>query len=160
MRIIRLPSLRHYWKTSQLYGVDLIKSIMTRDRFYQLLKFLHFADNEDLTADGNKLHKIENLLMHFNVNFKSLVKPGSEVVIDESMVPWQGRLSFKQYIKGKRYKYGVKLYKLCTINGYTLYIDIYTGKTSHKNDEKKNGHAHAIVLHLMQDYLNDGRTIR
>jgi hypothetical protein len=50
------------------------------------------------------------------------------VVIDESMVPFRGRLLFKQYIPGKRHKYGVKLYKLCLPGKYTYALEIYLGK--------------------------------
>ncbi|XP_026465869.1 abscisic acid and environmental stress-inducible protein-like, partial [Ctenocephalides felis] len=44
------------------------------------------------------------------------------------MVPWRGRLGFRQYIPGKRHKYGVKLYKLCLSEGYTHNIEIYADK--------------------------------
>ena len=44
------------------------------------------------------------------------------------MIPWRGRLSFCQYIPGKVHKYGVKLYKLCTVKGYTWNLKVYCGK--------------------------------
>jgi hypothetical protein len=47
------------------------------------------------------------------------------LVIDESMVPFRGRLHFRQYIPNKTHKYGIKLYKLCTTDGYTCNISVY-----------------------------------
>jgi hypothetical protein len=51
--------------------------------------------------------------------FSSVYIPGLVVAIDETMIPWQGRLFFTQCIPGKAHKYGVKLYKLASTNGYT-----------------------------------------
>ena len=46
------------------------------------------------------------------------------------MVPWRGRLVFCQYMPGKKHKYGIKLFKLCTPEGYTSNILIYSWKES------------------------------
>ena len=69
--------------------------------------------------------------------------PGSVVTIDETMVPWQGRLSFKQYIPGKAHKYGVKIYKLAATNGYTWNYIIYTGQ---QDSMAGLGHAQTVVM--------------
>lgn len=38
--------------------------------------------------------------------------PSKELAIDESLILWKGRLSFRQYLKGKAHQYGIKLYVL------------------------------------------------
>jgi hypothetical protein len=58
--------------------------------------------------------------------FSSVSIHGSVITIDETMVPWRGRLLFKQYITGKAHKYGLKMYKLAATNGYTWNYVIYT----------------------------------
>lgn len=150
MGLVRLPSLRHYWMKGDIYTVPIIKKCMTRDRFLIILKCLHFANNDCPT--DSRAYKIENLFKIFNENCKTLLEPGNELVIDETMVPWKGRLSFKQYIKGKSSKYGVKLYKLCTTNGYCCETKIYTGKSSNRST-KDVGYAHQTVLEIMDNYL-------
>jgi hypothetical protein len=50
--------------------------------------------------------------------------PSRELSIDEFMVLWRGRLRFRQYIKGKRHKFGIKLYVLCEPKGIALKIII------------------------------------
>lgn len=64
------------------------------------------------------------------------------------------RLLFRQYIKNKKHKYGVKLYELCESDGLVLKIKIY----SEKSEEADNnvGHSTDVVLHLLEDYLDKG----
>ncbi|CAH1972725.1 unnamed protein product [Acanthoscelides obtectus] len=73
---------------------------------------------------------------------------GRVLVIDESMVPFRGRLKFRQYIPNKTHRYGVKLYKLCTSSGYTYNLKVYTGEG---DMQPELGHAQSIVLKLLED---------
>lgn len=71
------------------------------------------------------------------------------------MIPFRGRLSFRQYDKSKRHKYGIKLFKVCTNPGYTIKIQIYSGK----NVDTVNNTPTKIVLSLCDELLNKGHTI-
>ena len=82
--------------------------------------------------------------------------PGSVVTIDETMVPWEGRFSFKQYIPGKAHKYGVKIYKLAATNGYTWNYVIYTGQ---QDPMAGLGHTQTVVMHLLDDLEGCYRTV-
>ncbi|XP_062525215.1 piggyBac transposable element-derived protein 4-like [Bombyx mori] len=75
---------------------------------------------------------------------------------DESMIPWRGRLKLKQYIKNKSHKYGVKIYKLCTPEGYTYNSIIYSGKG--ENGREQN-HGKVTVLKLIQGLENKCRIV-
>ena len=92
MGLVQMPSLRHYWGKSGIFGVKLIKKTMNRDRFFLILKFLHFADNMGTFLPGDKLHKIKNFIDMFNEQCENLLEPRTELVIDETMVPFKGRL--------------------------------------------------------------------
>ena len=86
---------------------------MSRNRFQLLLRFVHFADNESLQdSEDPKHHKVKMLVQMLVQNFKTFQDPGEDIVINETMIPYRGRLSFKQYIPGKAHNYGVKLFKL------------------------------------------------
>lgn len=61
-------------------------------------------------------------------NCQKIFSPGLDIVIDETMVPWRGRLIFRQYIPTKAHKYGIKLFKLYSIEGYTWFAKIYAGR--------------------------------
>lgn len=109
MGLVRLPNLQHYWARSDLYGVNCIRQNMARDRFLLLRKFWHFADNEEPSAQQGRLYHIQHLMEKMNRNLYSVLEPGKQIVIDETMIPWRGRLAFRQYIPGKTHKYGVNL---------------------------------------------------
>lgn len=69
------------------------------------------------------------LIKKLQENFATVLEPGNEVRINKTMVPWHGQLSSRRYIPGKAHKYGVKLFKTCTKEGYTLNVDIYAVKS-------------------------------
>ncbi|EQB62087.1 piggybac-derived 2 (agap012114-pa) [Vairimorpha apis BRL 01] len=138
-----------------MYANARIKKAMKRDRFLSILKFLHFADNTTARTE-DRLYKIRNIFETIVDSFKSSIRPGKNIVIDESMVPWRGRLRFRQYIPGKRHKYGVKLYKLCLPDGYTYNIEIYAGKN---NTIIKKSHSHDVVMRLLNGLLFEGRIL-
>jgi len=128
---------------------------MKRDRFFSLLRFWHFNDN-DLQNPEDRFFKIAAVVDAINRNSIAAMCPGAEVVIDESLIPWRGRLIFRQYIPSKAHKYGVKLYKICSENGYTFKIKIY----SEKSDKTAGiGHADDVVRELTTGMLDEGRTV-
>ena len=57
------------------------------------------------------------------------------ICVDEAMIPFKGRLSFRQYMKAKPTKWGVKVFVLCdSANGYIFRFQIYTGKAAESID--------------------------
>ncbi|XP_046687886.1 piggyBac transposable element-derived protein 4-like [Homalodisca vitripennis] len=96
------------------------------------------------------------LVDHFNKKMDDVYYPGKELSLDEAMVLWRGRLIFRQYIKGKRHKYGIKLYTLCEPGGLILRFLVYSGSLS---DLGGKGHATKVVLHLMRGKLNHGHSL-
>ena len=71
--------------------------------------------------------------------------PGSVVTTDETIVPWRGRHSFRQYIPGKVHKYGVQKYKVADTNRYTWNFVIYTEK---QNPTTSLRHCQTIIMQL------------
>jgi len=79
-------------------------------------------------------------------------------VIDETMIPFRGRLIYKQYIPNKTSKYGVKLFKICDNIGYTYDYIIYWGKNTTPTSSEITT-ATKVVLQLMNDYQYKGRAL-
>ncbi|KAJ8938073.1 hypothetical protein NQ314_011616 [Rhamnusium bicolor] len=83
--------------------------------------------------------------MHYYIqvisNFQAAYEPEENVSLDESLLLYRGRLSFRQYIKGKKAKYGIKFYELCSPNGYVHNIELYQGKNEiiDASESKVNG---------------------
>jgi hypothetical protein len=168
MGLVQLPHINLYWSKNPLYGNPLIKQTMPRDRFLLLKKFWHFANNLDAQVQDDRLGKINTIVEYLNSAFMDALTPGKDLVIDETMIPWRGRLIFRQYIKNKSHKYGVKVYKLCTVDGYTLRTVLYAGKGQQTRESNK-GHTYDVVMELMgpfdqqnvhfDGFLNEGRSL-
>ena len=96
-----------------------IMALTPRDRFFNLLTFLHLADNTTaLPRDDpnhDKLHKVRPIYDVLYSRFASVYSPSCELSLDEGMVPWKGRLSFKQYLPKKPVRFGVKLYMVMRV---------------------------------------------
>lgn len=80
-----------------------------------------------------------------------------DIVIDETLVPWRGRLVFRQYIPNKAHKYGIKLFKLCSSEGYTYDLSIYSGKSL--DGIREVGLAQKVCERLTSGLRNQGRTL-
>ncbi|XP_065671830.1 piggyBac transposable element-derived protein 4-like [Hydra vulgaris] len=80
--------------------------------------------------------------------------PKKNISIDESMMLWKGRLVFRQYVKNKRHKYGIKFYELCESDGIVLKVKIYSGETT--LGKHLLGQTGAFVLDLMEKLLGNG----
>ncbi|XP_047538573.1 piggyBac transposable element-derived protein 4-like [Vanessa atalanta] len=155
--LISFPTIESYWKKDVLYQHTLLHHIdMSYNRFNLLLRCWHFADNQvtDITAD--RIYKIRPLLDLVMRNERNIYTPGEVLVVDESMVHFRGRLHFRQYIPSKTHKYGVKIYKLCTAEGYTLGYQIYHGESRQCHGLDTSG---SIVIQLAEEFLDQGRLI-
>ena len=131
MTIVKLPEINLYWSKDPAYSQTLPSSIMPRNRFELLLRMLHFNDNKKGNVN-DRLYKIRTIIDMLNENFEKYFKPGEIVCVDEFLISFRGRIIFKQYIKQKRHKYGIKIFKLCSRPGYTITFKIYC--------RKKNGY--------------------
>lgn len=63
-------------------------------------------------------------------NSNNCMQPSNNLYIDESLVKFIGRLSFKQYILNKKDRFGNKEFKLCVPYYYTIALKTYAGKES------------------------------
>lgn len=150
MGLVKMPSLEKYWSNDDLYKNCIIPRIMPRNRFQLLLRMWHFSDNASC-PEGDRLHKVKPLIEKLVKNFQNVYTPGRQFCIDESIIPFQGRLLIKQYIPQKTHKYGVKLFKLCSDNGYTWNLRIYAGREKYEGNASVPTH---IVVNLSRDLLN------
>ena len=62
-----LPEEHRYWSRQQDLGVAIVSNTMSRNRYYEIKKYLRFADNQNLT-EGDKMSKIAPLYEMLNRN--------------------------------------------------------------------------------------------
>ncbi|XP_025198729.1 piggyBac transposable element-derived protein 1-like [Melanaphis sacchari] len=147
------PSIASYWKKSEIY-TSKIPKYMARKRFEIILRSFHCCNN-DHCPPGDHLFKISGLLDLLLSKYKMARTPKESMCIDESIVPYVGRLSFRQYIQNKRHRYRIKIFKLCIDNFYTVGFRIYAGKDAVVGQRLST----RIITEMAEDYLDIGRTM-
>ena len=63
MSISKLPTIAEYWRVDSFIGNPGIQNAMTRNRFWEVLQNLHFADNTMQTDKVDKAYKVRPLLI-------------------------------------------------------------------------------------------------
>ena len=105
MGIHHLPEIRDYWSSNTYLHYTPIADRIAHDRFEQISKYLHLANNETSPQRGQPgyscLQKVEPVLSAMKEKCKSVYQPGCQLCVDEAMVPFKGRLSLKQYMPKK-----------------------------------------------------------
>jgi hypothetical protein len=163
MGIVYKPRINMYWSMDSILETPIFAKLMTRNRFQLLTRFIHFANNDMFDPrdpDRDRLHKIRQICDIFKRQWKSVYSPGRDLSVDESLVLFKGRLAFKQYIRTKRARFGIKFYTLSTDHGITLDNIIYSGRLEEQLD-RVDGFlvTEKITITLMKDYLQEGRVL-
>ena len=72
---------------------------------------------------------------YFVQKFRSVYSPNQYLSLDEAMIPWQGRLKFRTYNRGKITKYGVLVRMVCeAVSGYICNMEIYSAEGKKMED--------------------------
>lgn len=116
-----------YWSRDEDVGVPIVSDKMPRNRFQEIKRYIHLADNASLDKN-DKLAKVRPYLDHCKELLSQFGVFAKNVSIDEEMVPYYGRSAIKQYIRGKPIKFGMKLWVLASSDGFPFSFDVYTGK--------------------------------
>ena len=165
MGIVYKPRLAMYWSSDELYESGIFSKTMQRDRYLLLLRFLHFVDNDLIDSkdpNRDRLAKIREVMNLLKIQCSAVFQPGRDLCVDESLLLFKGRLAFKQFIRTKRARFGIKLFELCTSNGILLDFMIYHGQMSRElvvpaNQEMLK--SELIPITLMHRFLNRGHRL-
>ena len=94
MGIVREPEIHDYWSRSDLLHYSPIANRISRHRFEEITRYLHFTDNTTLPARGqpgfNRLQKVKELLDMVRSQFSAVYNPHSCLSVDEAMIPYKG----------------------------------------------------------------------
>ncbi|XP_071490416.1 piggyBac transposable element-derived protein 4-like [Diadema antillarum] len=132
-----------------------------KNRFQLLNTFLHFNDNEKLVPRGqpgfDPLHKTRPLIDMSQPTYLEHFLPGGYLSIDESLAPFKGRISYRQYIPNKPRKWGIKFWMLCDAQtGFCLRWRQYVGAEGQDNGDSAT---EALVKQLTEPFYNTDRVI-
>ena len=136
MGLNQLPSIEDYWKQYPVYHYYTIADKISRRRYREISRYLHFVDNSTLASPGSpeydRLGKNRPLLEHMQSRCAALYNPSKQLAIDEAMIKFQGRSSLKQYMPQKPIKRGIKVWVLAdSTNGFFSRPEVYTDKKEH-----------------------------
>ncbi len=144
-----------------------VTKVFVCKRFIALLRYVHFCEEgqarghcDNLRFD--KLYKIRTVLNHLCRRFQECYVPERDNVIDEGMVPFKGRLGFKQYRKEKPTKWGIKVWLLATSKtDYLHNFEVYMGRNRNgdMNDAGPTLLSQQVVLNLCRPYFGSGMHI-
>jgi len=154
--------LTDYWSTLDQLYTPFYSTMMKRDQYLHILRYLHFTDNRnepDRTYEMfDRLWKIRDLLEILNATFSKFYNPSDNLAIDEVIVSFKGRVIFKQYIPKKRKRFGIKIFKLCDSTGYTCDMKVYLGKDRQRMAQHVTA-THATVTELTRKIEGRGHNL-
>ena len=147
MGIIQLQRLEDYWLRNIVSHIPLFSSIFSCDCFFQIFGMLHVGEiNSDRKPD--KVQPLMDILLPI---IQSNYIPDHHVAVDESVISFKGRVSFRQYLKGKPNPWGIKAYVLSDSNsGYMHNIRIYYGRHIDLVEDPKLTHTVKVVMTLTE----------
>ena len=160
--LVYKPREHLYYTKNKLFQTPGFRRILSQNKLVLLEKFLHFCNNQELPENYNKTAKIQPVLEMLNKRFKLLINLERDLSIDESLLLWKGRLSWKQYIPKKRSRFGTKSFVLCEAStGYIWNITLYSGADTLGIDPNgiEEYHATKVVLYLSDGIFDNGHCV-
>ena len=110
MGINHLPAIDDDWSRDPHLRYAPIADRISRQRFRDIFRYLHFVDNDHLAPRGDpsydRLGKVRPLIEHLSERFEDVYKPTQNVAVDEAMIKFQGGSPLKQYMPMKPVKRG------------------------------------------------------
>ena len=95
MGIVREPEVRDYWSRDELLHYKPVAEKISRNRFEEISRYLHFVDNTSLPRRGepqfHQLQKVKGLLNMIRTPFTAVYAPHCCLSVDEAMIPFKGK---------------------------------------------------------------------
>ncbi|KAE9268194.1 hypothetical protein PR003_g31528, partial [Phytophthora rubi] len=148
---LRRESLSRHWitKVEGALSRGTFGQFLSRDRFKDIARYLHFNDNSKQAESGDRAFKIRPVLQALQKTFFRGYRLGARISFDEGMVPMRHcRNPMRQYMRMKPNKWGTKFYMTCCAEtAYCSRLEIYCGKA---NAEEEAVAQQAVVKNLTQ----------
>jgi hypothetical protein len=148
-------SLISLWNVE--HGRKVFYQTMSLHRMRELSQKLRFDSKDERIARrrNEKMAPIRDFFNLFVLQLPKYFKPFDSVTIDEQLVAFRGRCSFRQYMPNKPAKYGLKYFMMCCSSTYyVLGIIPYCGK-----DVITHSLAFDTVCKLIRPVENSGRNV-
>ena len=111
----------------RLTAIPGISEVFPRDRFMQIMRYLHFFDERNAPERTGNYDIYYKVRYFFDVvpKFRDAYQSAREVSIDESMIKLQGRTPGRHFIRNKTIRFSLKVHMLAEAKtGYIINIDL------------------------------------
>lgn len=121
------PAFVHKWFSSM-------------SRWQQLKRFLKVSDpHQDTLHPTDRMYRVRELFECFISRCRSNYWPTVCIAVDECIKKFKGRCVFKQYIKNKPVRWGIKIFAVCcSATSYMWNAAFYLGKRSEEKEVDKS----------------------
>jgi hypothetical protein len=94
------PGMKLYWTKNELYHIPSNSSLMPCDCFLMIMKYLHFADNQNPPTqnmeypDYYRLWKMRQIFDILSSKFSELYRPMEHMAMDEVITKFKRKVVF------------------------------------------------------------------
>ena len=155
MAHVKKHVIKEYWITNDLVSTPAFGKYMARDRFTEILRFLHFTDVCN-PIETDKLWKVRPVLSVIKDKFLRFFGPFRNVHLDGSITLYRGRLLFRQYTSSNRRCFGIKVFVICDSDSeYILDALFYPGTDGDMESSDPIGFSGAAVKEFVDRYFGE-----
>ena len=129
---------RDYCSTAGNLGCKVVAGAMPENRFHEMKRFCHVADNSALSE--SRIAKMEPLYIQLKQSLMQYGIFSERLSIDESRIPYYEHHGAKMFMRGKPIRFGYKIWMLCFPDGYPYQADIYCGRSTRPSDTPLGEH--------------------
>ena len=142
---------------SDMHGQPIFRATMSEQRFRAIKRC--FRMDDPLRRDkSDKLSPVRHVWEIFQKKLTEYYIPGPYLTIDEQLVEYHGRVAFKQYIKSKPGKFGLKIFWVNdATSSFALKGIVYIGEQT--LSDKTRPFSEVISLELAMPFLKESRNI-
>ena len=167
MGINKLPHIKWYWSRHPCFGGPAIfcAKVMSRNKWMNIMKCLRFTHPEEVVPNKPQT-RVEPFLDKLREKCRAAIYPGINISIDEALILFKGRLHFRQFIRTKRNRFGIKVFVMCPGDGkwqgYSYDFEVYYGEGTNFFTADSPGNlskSEEIVVRLLMDLLGQGRHV-
>lgn len=128
----RKRSVSSLWGSDYFIRVPFYSTVMSRNRFSQIWHHIRFDDPETrgskVAATGDRFMALREVFEDMRLNAMKAYDPSHTITVDERLIPFRGKCSFKVYMPSKPSKYGIKLWVAADAeNSYGYNMQVYFG---------------------------------
>lgn len=139
LSVYNFHSIDELWENNSLIQT-IVPQIISKNMYWKISKVFYISQYSELVTphipSNNKSEKIDEMISYFNRKWKEIYPYSQNLTVDESMTTCKGKIVFRQFMKDKHKKFGIKFFtKSNSSNGYVYDLLPYTGKGFDYNKE-------------------------